>query len=92
MLLKDRDLRFVLEIEKYRIGMKRSDCKMIQDMAMIPVAASAVVIYVVVGGTLLLLHGILATPLIYAKTGKVVYSFQEMKKFYGQKKKVTPTV
>lgn len=73
--------------------MKRSDCEMIRDMAMIPVAASAIGVYVIVGGTLLLVHGVLATPIIYAKTGKVVYSFQEMSKFYGQKKKrVVPAV
>lgn len=72
--------------------MKRSDCQMVADIAMIPIGAAAVSLYVVVGGSLLLLHGILATPIIYAKTGKIVYSFQEIKKFYGQKKKVTPAM
>lgn len=70
--------------------MKRSECQMIGDIVMIPIGATAVCLYVVVGGSLLLFHSILATPIIYAKTGKIVYSFQEMKKFYGQKKKVTP--
>ncbi len=71
--------------------MKRSDCQMISDIALIPVGAAAVTVYVVVGGTLLLVHGLFATPLIYAKTGKIVYSHKEIAKFYGKKKRIVPT-
>ena len=70
--------------------MKRSDCQMITDIAMIPIGASAVLLYVVVGGSLLLLHNVFVAPLVYAKTGNIVSSHKEIAKFYGRKKKVVP--
>ena len=70
--------------------MKRSDCQMISDIVIIPFAGTAVLLYVVVGGSLLLLHNVLIAPLIYAKTGKVIYSHKEIVKFYGRNNKVAP--
>lgn len=70
--------------------MKRSDCQAISDIVIIPFAAGAVLLYVVVGGSLLLVHNVLITPLIYAKTGKLVYSHKDIAKFYGGNKKVVP--
>lgn len=70
--------------------MKQSDCQMISDVALIPFAATGIVLYVIVGGTFLITHNILATPIIYATTGKVVSSSKEIKKFYFPNKKVVP--
>lgn len=70
--------------------MKRSDCQAISDIIIIPFAAGAVLMYVVVGGSLLLVHNVFIAPLIYAKSGKVVSSYNEIAKFYGKNKKVVP--
>ncbi len=70
--------------------MKRSDCQMITDIALIPLAGTGIVLYVIIGGTFLITHSILATPILYATTGKVVSSPKVMKNFYFPKKKIVP--
>lgn len=63
---------------------------MITDIAILPFAATAVVLYVVVGGTFLITHNLLVSPIVYLATGKSVSSHKDIKKFYSTKKKVVP--